>query len=342
MKRCFFAALVCVLLTLTIPLLFRRSPPRTEETLSRYPEPSIAPSSSPEAEAAPTPVSPDEETVVLLTREGEARELPLSEYLPRVLAGEMPALFDREALRAQAVAARTYVLYHKAQGNSNHGSADVCADPACCQLCPEESELRARWGEKYDEYYDRLRSAVESTAGQYLAYNGEPILACFHASSDGMTESSGEIWGEPLPYLVCVSSPESEETVPNFVTTAEFSPEDFREILFSAYPEADLTALPPDWIGESVRDSSGRVFALCLGGVAVPGVKLRSLFSLRSASFTLSWTGHSFLFTVTGSGHGAGMSQYGANVMAKNGSSYADILAHYYPGTELMNSSARP
>ena len=123
--------------------------------------------------------------------------------------------------------------------------------------------------------------------------------------------------------------------MPNFVTTAEFSPESFREKFLAAYPEADLSAQPPDWVGERTVDPSGRVSSVRIGDISVPGTTMRSIFSLRSANFTLAWTGRSFLFTVSGSGHGAGMSQYGANVMAKNGSVWQEIVMHYYPGTSL-------
>lgn len=143
------------------------------------------------------------------------------------------------------------------------------------------------------------------------------------------------LWGTSLPYLVSVDSPETAEDVPNYISTLEVSPEDFRDTILAALPEADLSTLPPEWVGESALDSSGRVAAIRVGGLAVPGTRMRTLFSLRSTNFTLEWTGRSFLFTVTGFGHGAGMSQYGANVMAQEGSTYGEILSHYYPGTVL-------
>ena len=151
----------------------------------------------------------------------------------------------------------------------------------------------------------------------------------------GIPRAAPPCGGGDVPYLVSVSSPETASDVPNFVTTAEFSPESFREKFLAAYPDADLSAQPPDWIGERTVDPSGRVSSVRVGDVSVPGTKMRSIFSLRSANFRLAWTGRSFLFTVSGSGHGAGMSQYGANVMAKNGSTWQEILTHYYPGTSL-------
>ena len=139
-----------------------------------------------------------------------------------------------------------------------------------------------------------------------------------------------------MPYLVSVSSPETADTVPGYVSQLELSPLDFRDTILYAYPYANFTGEESAWVGEISRDESGRVSSACLGGVDIAGTALRSLFSLRSTAFTLEYTGGSFLFTVTGHGHGVGMSQHGANLMAAQGSDYTQILAHYYPGTQLV------
>ena len=176
---------------------------------------------------------------------------------------------------------------------------------------------------------------MAATAGEYLSYEGGPVFAAFHASSCGATEDCGAIWN-PLPYLVSVPSPETADTVPGYVSQLELSPLDFRDTVLYAYPYADFTGDESAWVGEITRDDSGRVSSACLGGVDISGTELRSLFSLRSTAFTLEYTGVSFLFTVTGHGHGVGMSQHGANLMAAQGSDYTQILAHYYPGTQLV------
>lgn len=333
MKRCILLSTICLLCALLLPLLLRRAGSPSPAAPADTPAPTAAPEPVP---AGTGPVSADAGTAITLLTEGEVRQLTMAEYLPGVLAGEMPAAFEPEALRAQAVAARTYVLYHRANGGvAAHPQADVCSDPACCQVWLDETALRSRWGDSYDAYWAKICAAVADTDGQYLTYGGEPILACFHSSSSGLTENCGVLWGTSLPYLVSVDSPETAEDVPNYVSTVEVSPEEFRRIILGALPDADFSALPQDWVAESALDSSGRVAAIRVGGLAIPGTRMRSLFSLRSACFTLAWTGRSFLFTVTGYGHGAGMSQYGANVMAQSGSLYPEILAHYYPGTAL-------
>lgn len=287
------------------------------------------------AEDAAVSAGSDALTGITLLHDGETETLTLAEYLTGVVAGEMPASFEPDALRAQAVAARSYALARQSAPPATHPQCALCTDPACCEVFLTAEERRERWGSRYELWEGKIEEAVRSTDGVYLVYDGEPITACFHASSAGFTESSAAVWGGDVPYLVSVSSPETAADVPNFVTTAEFSPQDFREIVLAAYPDAELSALPPDWIGERTVDPSGRTASVRVGGISVSGTEMRSLFSLRSANFTLVWTGHSFLFTVAGSGHGAGMSQYGANVMAKNGASWQEILLHYYPGAAV-------
>ncbi len=262
----------------------------------------------------------------------EVLELDMRDYLFGVLAAEMPADFEPEALKAQAVAARSYALWCMQSGK--HAEADVCTDHRCCQAWKGEDALRSAWGADYEAKAARLRSAVEATEGEVLRYEGRPVFAAFHSSSAGRTEDSGAVWSA-LPYLVSVSSPEDEELVPGYVSEAVFPALDFRDTLLYASPEADFSGPPESWIGEMERDGSGRVAWVELGGERFSGTQLRALFALRSTAFTLRFADGLFTFTVTGFGHGVGMSQYGAQALAAQGWDYAAILAHYYPGTAL-------
>jgi stage II sporulation protein D len=246
----------------------------------------------------------------------------------------MPASFEGEALKAQAVAARTYILCRMSHPSGAHPGAAVCGEASCCLAYRDEQSLRELWGGSYSTYMEKIRNAVIETDGQYLTYEGEFIQAMFHSSSPGLTESSAAL-GLPVPYLVSVSSPETEKEVPNYITTVEVSAEDFRISILGISPDSALSGQPDAWLGEVKLDQSGRVESLMVGGKEITGSTIRGLFSLRSACFTLQYTGECFLFTVTGYGHGVGMSQYGGNVMAKQGSDYGKILAHYYPGTVL-------
>lgn len=295
------------------------------------------------AETAPQPTESaalgDAGLTLRVWTAGELLTVSAADYLPGVLAGEMPADFHMEALRAQAVAARTYILWKTAHGCATHPEADVCDEPSCCKAWCSEAALREKWGTDYEMNMERLRAAVSDTDGMYLCWEGEPIQAVFHASSPGRTEDSGSIW-QPLPYLVSVESPETAADVPNYLTETAVRAETLRETLLRENPAADFSGDPADWIGETTRNASGRVAAVTIGGVAFSGPALRQLFGLRSACFSIERTEDGFLFRVTGFGHGVGMSQYGAEVMAHGGTSWREILAHYYPGTTLAKLNA--
>ena len=324
MKRCVLVSLCCVFAALVLPLLAVDRPPVTAEA-------AVLPSP-----AARPPLTADEAVVFdVLHRDGSVERVSMAEFLPGVLSGEMPAAFHEAALRAQSVAARTYILSRLDTRKAAHPQAAVCTDPACCQAWDSEERMREKWGADFERYYGKLRAAVSDTDGACLYWEGEPILACFHSSSAAVTESSAAVWNGALPYLVSVTSPETERDVPNYITTVDLSCEAFREKVWSLYPGADLSGEPAGWIGEVRREQSGRVESVIIGGIRAEAEALRTLFSLRSAAFTPEYTGEGFRFTVTGYGHGVGMSQYGANVMAARGATWQEILQHYYPGAEL-------
>lgn len=340
MKKTILMSYLALVIVLGFPLLLRGQPlpataaespqPAAGETPKAEPpasETSQLPAAEPAAAFAPAP-----ETLSVLTSGGIVT-MDMQEYLTGVVAAEMPASFQEEALKAQAVAARTYAMYCAA--GAKHGEAQVCTEFACCQAWHSDDTLRQNWGEDYEAHIQKIRAAVEATKGQYLTYEGQPVFAAFHSSSAGATEDCGQVWN-PSPYLVSVSSPETAEDVPNYVSLVECTPLDFRDTLLYAHPEADFTGEESTWIGEISLDPSGRVASAVLGGVSMEGTELRQLFSLRSTAFTLEYAEGLFRFTVTGYGHGVGMSQYGANVMARQGETYTGILAHYYPGTVLV------
>lgn len=284
----------------------------------------------------PQPIpSPDAEKLTVRVLHGEdVIIMPLEEYLVGVVAAEMPADFEAEALRAQAVAARTYTFY--CAGTGKHAQADVCTDYHCCQAWKSVDAMRESWGEAYAECAGHIRDAVYGTAGEYLQFAGQAAFTAFHSSSAGFTEDCGAIWNS-LPYLVSVSSPENAGSVPNYLSRVDIGVFDLRDALLSVRPEADFSRPPEEWVEEISRDGSGRVSAAVIGGAEFTGVKLRELFKLRSTAFTVDYAEGVFTFTVTGFGHGVGMSQYGANAMAADGADYRKILAHYYPGTELVS-----
>ena len=267
---------------------------------------------------------------------GALVETTMADWLPGVVAAEMPASFAPEALRAQAVAARTYILQRVRGGAANHPEAGVCDQYTCCCARKDDAALREQWGADYTRNMARIRQAVTDTDGQYLTYGGQLIRAVFHASSAGATESSAALWSGDAPYLVSVSSPETAQDVPNYVSTAEIAADAVRTAVRDRYPDCVLGDDPGTWFGTPVLDDSGRVACIPVGSETLTGAQVRALFSLRSAAFSVAYGGGTFTFTVTGSGHGVGMSQYGANAMAKEGYSCEEILEHYFTGAQVV------
>ena len=260
-------------------------------------------------------------------------EMSFSDYLQGVLRAEMPASFQEDALRAQAVAARTYTYYKMSSGGNHGDTADICTDHSCCQAFLGKDRAAENWGKNAERYEAKIENAVSATDGQVMLYGGAPILAVFLSSSAGETWNSGEVWAQDLPYLQSVSSPEGEG-VPNYYSTVELTEAEFREKFLAARPEADLSGPASGWIRDPVMDGV-HVESVTIGGVSVSGPSVRSVFGLRSASFTAEAGDGKITFYVTGYGHGVGLSQYGANAMAEAGSTWRESLEHYYTGVTI-------
>lgn len=279
--------------------------------------------------------SPDAGRTLRVKLGTRVEEMDMDAYLIGVLRGEMPASFEMEALKAQAVAARTYTLHKMSGGSANHPEADACDDVNCCKAWVSGETAAKNWGMAAPHYEEKLRAAVSETDGEVILYDNEPVLAVFHSSSAGSTRPAGEVWQQDLPYLRSVVSPEDESTVPNYRSEAVFSLTDFKERFIARYPAADFSAAPSNWFTNIRQTENGSVLSLQVGGEEVSGTQLRSLLDLRSAAFTIDFSETEVIFSVTGYGHGVGMSQYGANVLAGEGKTYREILAHYYVGTTI-------
>ncbi len=339
MKRIIWASILLAMAAIILPVLFIGES-SGQEYLSDELLPATSENVSPEPSQSPDVVQSyekvmDDEMTFTVLENGEVKELTMASYLPNVLAAEVPVSFSEEALKAQAVAARTYILYCTGHENPKHPEADICTESGCCMAYADEKELRGVWGEKFDENMGIISSAAKTTDGQVLTFKESPILASFHSSSAGRTESGIELWGD-VPYLLSVKSPETENDVPDYVTTVEVSQDNFRDTVLLLKSDAVFSDNPAEWITNTELDESGRVRTVTLGETKISGAEMRKLFALRSTAFTIEHKDGIFIFTVTGYGHGLGMSQYGANVMAKNGFDYKEILAHYYPQTELQ------
>ena len=270
--------------------------------------------------------------IQLAVKNGDAVEImALDVYLQGVVRGEMPASFELEALKAQAAAERTYIYYQLAAGRKEaHPNADVCTDPSCCNAWLSEEAAREKWGGDFDGWESRIEEAVAATDGQVALYDGQPILAVFHSSSAGKTAGAGDVWSGDMPYLRSVDSPEGEETVPNYYSAAEFTAAEAKALLAQAHPELTFSGGPDKWFGAVEKDESGRVGTVEVCGAPLRGVEVRRIFSLRSACFTIDAAADRVTFRVTGYGHGVGMSQYGANELARQGRTWQEILLWYY------------
>lgn len=271
---------------------------------------------------------------------GQVLELSMRDYVIGAVLAEMPATYCEEALKAQAVAARTYALRQREKQrlapDPELMGADISNDSRKFQAYFTPAQAKDFYGDGYDAYCKKASDAVDSTDRLALFYDGEPIVAAFHSNSGGKTESAEVVWGSPAPYLVPVESPEDTKS-PTYLDEEVFTEKEFRKKLEKALPDADFSAPAGEWIEIKETSPSGTVTEMLAGGEKLSGTDFRSIFSLRSANFTVVYNADekNFYITTKGYGHGVGLSQYGANAMGENGSDFREILLHYYTGAEI-------
>lgn len=252
-------------------------------------------------------------------------ENDLEEYITGVVAAEMPANFNMEALKAQAVAARTYAIKHL------NGKYSDIKPEKIGQAYINQEEMKRRWGNNFNNYYNKIKTAVYSTKGLILEYNGEAIEAVFHSTSSGMTENSENVWGKSLPYIKSVES-KVDEKAPNFCVEVSFEKNEFEDKIKKAVNGAEKVNNIYDSFKITKRSSAGYVLEASFGNIKTKGSEIRTALGLRSTDFEIKRVDNKIIFTTKGYGHGAGMSQYGAEFMAQEGKSYKEILSHYYSG----------
>lgn len=248
----------------------------------------------------------------------------IDEYIKGVVAAEMPVSFPEEALKAQAVASRTYAIRAIDNAETELNPDDIG------QAYITVDGMRENWGENFDAYYAKICSAVESTAGEVIEYGGEPILAVFHSTSAGTTETAGNIWNYDLPYLESTDS-EGDTYAPNYESVKVIDEKEVISLIKAKYPDftADEETLF-DSVKINERSQAGYITDMTVAGMSFTGKQIREALGLRSSNFTVAKVENGIAFTTKGYGHGAGMSQYGAKYMAEQGSDYKEILEHYY------------
>ncbi len=261
----------------------------------------------------------------------QVEELPLEEYLKGVVLAEMPIYFEEEALKAQAIVARTFTLYQMKNPSMLHENADVCDDINCCQAYQTKEYVMMAWDDAVEnEKWNKINRAVEDTKGRVILYQGEPIEAFFHSHSAGKTEDVRYLWNEEeIPYLKSVDGMEQDL----FSEDKTFLKKEFQElikVLAPNYQENDVVQIVD-------YTPSGRVFHVKLGSKIIKATDLRTLLKLRSTYFCVEENENEIIFHTEGYGHGVGMSQYGANQMALEGKKCEEIIQHYYTGVEIDN-----
>lgn len=271
-------------------------------------------------------------------KDNTIEELDIDEYLLGVVSAEMPADFEEEALKAQAVVARTYTIYMIEHNKGKHENADICDDSSCCQAWISKGDRLSRWDEeKRDDNWKKIERAVYSTAGKVATYNGDVIDAFFHSNSGGKTEEVSNVWGgENLPYLQSVET-SGEEAYSQYASEVVLGKSDFEDKIKQKYPDFVIDYNNTECIEIIEYTQGNRVKTIKIGNLELSGVEVRSLIGLRSANFVVEISDDNIKFSVKGYGHGVGMSQTGADSMAKQGSNYEEIIQHYYTGVEVTN-----
>ena len=276
-------------------------------------------------------------TIKLLhTKTNEVEEVALDTYLCNVVSAEMPADFEKEALKAQAVVARTYTIYKI--NNKKHDNADICDDSTCCQAWISKEDRLARWEENKEEKWNKIEECVNETKGKIITYDNQPINAFFHSNSGGKTELPVDVWGggSNMPYLQVVETA-GEDGYTQYNSEVELTNEEILEKLKEKYSDIQIDFNNDEDIKIVEYTSSERVKTIKFGNHEISGTEARSIFGLKSTNFEVTKEDGKIKFTVKGYGHGVGMSQTGADSMAKSGSSAEDIIKHFYVGVEIKD-----
>ena len=299
------------------------------------PENTVSPSAqiTQQANKATTQQKSEADSTIAVFRslESKTEEITLFEYVCGSVAAEMPLAYNEEAIKAQAVACYTNAIRQKQLGNTKNG--DISDDTATHQGYIDVEQRKEKWGESFEKYEKKLQNAVKAVEGEALYYDNKPCVAAFCAISNGKTENAECIWGTTVPYLVSVDS-KGDKLSPTYASTVSFTKDEFLKII-----EKNGASIEADDIASTVKitekSDTGTVLKVTVGSKSFTGEEIRKMFSLRSPTFTIKATKNAVTFSVSGYGHGIGMSQYGANYYAEKGYDYKEILEHYYTGVEI-------
>ncbi len=323
----FLTAILCLIMMIfpVVPLIY------TNNTQNNSSVPAMAEVSSQNIQTQ------QEDTIrVLKTSSENIIDVEIFDYVCGALAAEMPLTFHEQALKAQSVVCYTYALWIKQNAdNAPNELCDVSDDSSSYQGFLTKEEMKEKWGDSYEENYEKIKQIVTSVLGQYISYDNQPIMAVYHSLSSGSTISAKDAWGDEIPYLQSVTAP-GDKLSPDFCTTVKFTFEQFKsklskneEITFDFSNQA---------ISNIIKNDSEFIVSIDAYSKTVDSKFLRSALGLKSPFFFVSVSDNDITFNVYGSGHGVGMSQYSADYMARQGSDYTEILNHFYKSTVIVKS----
>lgn len=325
MRRLFMYVILLILMIFLVPILLTKKFDKVKEVVANE-----------EKQEEAEYVYKSYGTIKLLhAATGQIEELPMDEYLLGVVSAEMPASYEQEALKAQAVVARTYTVY-KIKNNAKHDGADICDDSKCCQAWISKDDRLAKWEENLrQEYWNKIEQAVYETKGKVITYNGKVIDAFFHSNSGGKTENVSTVWGgADLPYLQSVETA-GESEYNQYASEVSFTKQEFENKMKQNHADFQINYDEPECIKVLEYTQGNRVKTIKIGNLNLSGVEVRTILGLRSANFEVALNQDNINFSVKGYGHGVGMSQTGANTLAKEGKMYEEIIKHFYSGVEI-------
>ena len=337
MKKILLYILSFIILFFILPIIFTITPKaETEEVVSNIEN---VTQEQPEQEVETTIYDYQKYKTIKLfhSGSGQIEELPIDEYLYGVVSSEMPANFEIEALKAQSIVARTYTIYQIMNNSGKHPGADICDNSSCCQAWISKDERLSKWApEEAESNWNKIVDAVNSTSGKIITYQNKPINAFFHSNSGGKTESSLNIWGGiDYPYLKSVETA-GEEGYTQYSSEAKFTKEELLNKLKEKYEDCEIDYSQENCIQILEYTTSGRVKTIKFGNKEIAGTEARTILGLRSTNFTFTISGDEIIFSVIGYGHGVGMSQTGADALAKSGSNCEEIIKHFYTDVEIV------
>ena len=320
MKKLLFYILFTIVVIFTIPVVFTNKFQTKEVSSEEYGEYDYG----------------KYNTIRLLhTDTGEVEKLNLDSYLYGVVASEMPASFEEEALKAQAVVARTYTIYQIENGGKHGVIADICDNGTCCQAWISKENRMARWEEPLrEENWNKIKKAVDETAGKVILYDNKPINALFHSNSGGKTEIALNVWGGNYPYFQSVET-SGEDNYTSYSSEVEISKNELVKIMHDKYSDFQINFNDEDCIKIIEYTESNRVKTIKIGNKSLSGVDVRVLLNLKSTNFDFEINDNTIKFYVIGYGHGVGLSQCGSDCLAKQGKKYDEIIKYYYKDVEI-------